>query len=308
LVDYKLKEIFDKGLFRGVIKFDEPMAAHTSLRLGGPAEVMVFPEDLASLQNVLHAATGEKIPVFVFGAGTNLLVTDTGIEGVVISLRDFRDVGFTGETDGSSVVIHAGAGTPLAGILHFAQKNGCSGIEALAGIPGYLGGAVYMNAGSFGVEMKDVLVSVTVMNGSGEVSMLGRDKMDFSYRQSNLPEGPVILSADIALGRDKPEEIAGRMKEFLQRKKNTQPLGEPSAGCVFKNPEGDAAGRLIEAAGCKGMRTGDVEVSSVHANYFINKGRAKCADFIGLMEAVKERVREQSGIILEPEITIVGKK
>jgi UDP-N-acetylmuramate dehydrogenase len=306
--DMGIKETLDKGLFRGEVRFDEPMSAHTSLKIGGPAEMMLFPEDPVSLKNLLLAARRENVPVTVIGAGTNLLVGDGGIEGITVSLKAIRNVEFTRETDEEKAVLYAGAGVPLAGLLHFAQRNGCSGIEALAGIPGYFGGAIYMNAGSFGLEMKDVLVSVALMNLQGEISILKKDELNFSYRRSNLPDNLIILSGNIALKRESPEVIAERMREFLQKKKDTQPLGEPSAGCVFKNPEGDAAGRLIDAAGCKGMRVGDVEVSAVHANYFINKGSATCRDFVGLMELVKARVMKHSGITLEPEIKIIGRQ
>lgn len=307
VMDKELKGIFEKGLFKGEMKFDELMSEHTSLGIGGPAEVMVFPEDPVSLRNVLRAAKKENIPVAVLGGGTNLLVSDKGIEGVVISLKAFRGIEFTRGSNDREAVLYVAAGVPLAGLLSFAQKNGCAGIEALVGIPGYFGGAVYMNAGSFGAEIKDVLVSVAVMDMNGRISILEKDKLNFSYRSSNIPDGLIILSANILLKRDNPDEISRRMKDYLQKKRNTQPLGEPSAGCVFKNPEGDAAGRLIDAAGCKGMRVGDVEVSAVHANYFINKGSAACGDFIALMKIVKAKVKQHSGVALEPEIKIVGK-
>ena len=307
VINKNIKEIFDKGFFSGEVKFDEPMSAHTSLGIGGPAEIMAFPEDPVSLKNILLAAKREQVPVFVFGGGTNLLVGDGSIEGIVISLKAFNNIEFTRETNDKYAVLYAGAGVTLAGLINFAQKNGCGGIEALAGIPGHFGGAVYMNAGSFGVEIKDVLVSVALMNMNGEITILKKDELNFSYRSSNLPEHSIILSANIALNRDNPDDISKRIKEFLQKKRDTQPLGEPSAGCVFKNPEGDAAGRLIDAAGCKGMRIGDVEVSMKHANYFINKGKATCRDFIELMEKVMLRVKEHSGMILEPEIKIVGR-
>lgn len=297
-----VKEIFDRGLFKGEIRFDEPMSAHTSLKTGGPVEIMVFPEDPVSLKNVMAACEREKIPLFVLGAGTNLLAGDEGIEGVAISLREFKSIEFTRETG----VLYVGAGTPLAMLVNVAQKNGYAGLEPLAGIPGYAGGAVYMNAGSFGMEIKDVIISVAVMNRHGEIEILDRDKPGFSYRSSNLPEGSVILGLNIALRKDDPDAIGQRTREFLKKKKDTQPLGESSAGCVFKNPEGDAAGRLIDAAGCKGMRVGGAEVSAVHANYFINRGGAACTDFTELMKIVKARVREHSGIELEPEIKIIG--
>ncbi|RJQ43192.1 MAG: UDP-N-acetylmuramate dehydrogenase [Nitrospiraceae bacterium] len=308
MVDNRIKTIFEKGLFRGEIRYDEPMSAHTSLRIGGPAEVMAFPEDPVSLKNILIEAQKENIPVFVFGGGTNLLVRDGGIEGIVISLRAFRSIEFTRESDEQKAVLYAGAGVLFAGLLKFAQKNGCSGLEAFAGIPGYFGGAVYMNAGSFGLEVKDVLGSVALMNMKGEISLLRKDKMKFTYRNSNLPEGHIILSANVELKKDAPDVISERMRAYLEKKKNAQPLGEPSAGCVFRNPEGDTAGRLIDSSGGKGMRIGDVEVSVVHANYFVNMGKATCKNFVELMEMVRERVRQHSGITLEPEIKIVGRE
>jgi len=302
-----VKEILEKGLFRGEIKFDEPMAAHTSLKIGGPVEIMVFPEDPVSLKNVLLAAGKEKIPVFIIGAGTNLLAGDRKIKGIAISLKAFRNIELTRETNDKNVGLFVEAGVPLGNLVNFAKKEGYAGIETLAGIPGSFGGAVSMNAGSFGTEVKDVLVSVAVMNMDGEIIILERDKLRFSYRSSNLPDDLIILSANIVLGKDSPEDVTKCIKKLLRKKRLTQPLGEPSAGCVFKNPVGDTAGRLIDAAGCKGMRAGDVEVSTVHANYFINKGRAACKDFVRLMNAVKAKVKRYCGVTLEPEIRIIGK-
>jgi len=303
----ELKEIFDKGLFKGDVKFNEPLSSHTSLGIGGPVDIMAFPEDPLSLKNVLLAAEKEHIPVFVIGAGTNLLAPDGRIEGIAVSLKAFRSIELTRDSDENNVVLFAGSGVPLPMLVNFARKYGYSGIEALAGIPGFVGGAVCMNGGSFGVEISDVIVSVAVMDRHGGIAILDKDKLGFTYRSSRLPEGGVILSANIILRKDDPAEVDRRTKEFLSRKKAAQPLGELSAGCVFKNPEGDAAGRLIDAAGCKGMKTGGVEVSRVHANYFINKGGATCRDFIELMEEVKKRVKEHSGIELEPEVKIIVK-
>ena len=295
-----------RELIKGEIRFDEPMSAHTSLKTGGPVEIMAFPEDPVSLKNILTAAEKENIPVFIFGGGTNLLAGDGKIEGIAVSLRAFRSIELTRETEENNAVLYVGAGVPLALLVNLARKNGYSGIEALAGIPGHIGGAVYMNAGSFGAEIRDVVVSVAIMNMHGEISVLEKDKLCFSYRSANLPEGSVILSANFILKKDDPAEVEKRTREFLEKKKAAQPPGKFSAGCVFKNPAGHAAGRLIDAAGCKGMRAGDMEVSAMHANYFINKGKATCRDFIELMETVKAKVREYSGIELEPEVKIIG--
>lgn len=308
--DKGLKKIFDKGFFKGEIKFDQPMSAFTSLKIGGPVDIMVFPEDPISLKNVIIAARKEDIPVFVFGAGTNLLVRDEGVDGIAVSLRSFRSIEFIQnikETNiKGSVALFVEAGVPLSGLINFTKEKGYSGIEALVGIPGTIGGAVYMNAGSFGTEIKDVIISVALMKMDGKIVILEKDELKFSYRSSNIPNDAIILSANIVLKKNSPENVSACINEFLRKRRYSQPVGESAAGCVFKNPEGDSAGRLIEAAGCKGMRVGDVEVSPVHANYFINLGEATCRDFIELMENVKARVKEYSGITLEPEIKIIG--
>jgi UDP-N-acetylmuramate dehydrogenase len=314
-----VREIFEKGLFKGEIKFNEPMSNYTSLKIGGPVEIMVFPEDPVSLRNVLAAAAREKIPFFVLGAGTNLLTRDSGVEGVAVSLRAFKSIEMIqnlekvaphllqGKDSEAVAGFFVGAGVALASLINFTKKQGYSGIEALAGIPGSFGGAVYMNAGSFGTEIKDVLISVALMTADGRIEILEKSNLNFTYRRSNIPDNSAVLSANIVLKKDSPERVSERVMEFLKKKKNTQPIGKPSAGCVFKNPEGDSAGRLIDSAGCKGMRIGDVEVSRLHANYFINIGRAVCRDFIELMEIVKKKVKESSGIDLEPEVKIIGK-
>lgn len=294
-----------KNNFDGEVMFDEPMSQHTSLKIGGPVEVMVFPEDPLSLKKVVVAAVRESIPYFVFGGGTNLLVEDGGISGIAISMKKFRSIEFMKETDDSKAVLYAGSGVPLAMLVSFAAKNGLSGIEALAGIPGYIGGAVSMNAGSFGVEIKDVITSVAIMDKRGEIAIMNRDEIKFSYRNSNFPAGSVVLSANIVLKKESPVEVEKRTKNYLERKKNSQPLGEFSAGCVFENPAGEAAGKLIDDAGCKGMREGAVEVSRIHANYFINSGNATCRDFIVLMDRVKAKVKEFSGVELKSEVKII---
>jgi len=300
------KEIFNKGFFKGDVKYDELISAHTSLKIGGLAEVMVFPEDIASLKGVLLTAKSEGIPIFILGRGTNLLVKDSGIEGIVISLQSLKRFKIVEDSE-NFACFYVEAGVLLSNLINFAMKKGYSGIEALAGIPGTFGGAIYMNAGSFGREIKDVLTSVSLMKDNGSMETLKKDDIRFSYRNSNIPDGDIILHAEIFLKKDSPENVSIRICEFLKRRRQTQPISQHSAGCVFKNPEGNFAGELIESAGCKGMRVGDAEVSTVHANFFINRGSATCKDFINLMETVKEKVKKSSGITLEPEIKIVGR-
>lgn len=295
-----------KEVFQGEIRFNEPMSGHTTLRIGGPVDVMVFPNSAMSLKNLLLFAKEEGMQSFVLGGGSNLLIGDKGVRGIAVSLRSFRNVEFVKETKDRRVILFVEGGIPLGSLLNYTRRQGYAGIEALAGIPGTFGGAVYTNAGSFGTEIKDVISSVVAMDREGRIRVFQRDEIKFSYRSSNLPDDLIILSACITLRKEDAELVKTRIKEFLYKKSLSQPLAEVSAGCVFKNPEGDIAGRLIEEAGCKGMRMGDVEVSSVHANYFINKGRATCRDFIRLMALVREKVRKLSGVILEPEIKIMG--
>jgi UDP-N-acetylmuramate dehydrogenase len=306
VADYGIDHLIQSGLFRGEVRYGEPLSAHTSLKIGGPAEVMVFPEDPLSVRHILDAANQGNIPLFILGSGTNLLVSDEGIRGVTMSLKSFSKIELTRGTDDRNAVLYVGAGVPLPRVVQFAKKNGYSGIEALAGIPGSFGGAVFMNAGSFGTEIKDVIDSVALMNRQGELRIVKKAEIAFEYRKSNLPEDSIILSANIILKRGDPDNVAQKTDACMQQKKTEQPLGAHSAGCVFKNPQGESAGSLIEKAGCKGMNIKGVEVSTRHANYFINSGNAHFRDFIELMKIVVTKVKEKYGITLEPEIKIIG--
>jgi UDP-N-acetylmuramate dehydrogenase len=302
----KLKDMFSDGSFKGEVKFMEPMKNHTSLRIGGPADVFAMPQDFISLINMHAALKRNKIPVFPLGGGTNILVRDRGMEGVVISSKSFRRIGVASR-DSSYVYVTVEAGALLQRLVHYTKENGYSGIEGLAGIPGTVGGAISGNAGAFGCEIKDVLVSVEIMDTEGRIKKVRADQIGFRYRSSGILPGEFILSAEIKLTAGNTEEVSARIEDFLKVKKEKQPIWEPSAGCVYKNPSGQSAGKLIDEAGCKGMSVGDVEVSNLHANFFINKGGANASDFIRLMEKVAERVKRKFGILLEPEIKIVGR-
>ena len=302
----KLEEISSEVLFDGKVRFMEPMAKHTSLKIGGPADLFVIPQDISSLKDIVVILKKVKIPFLALGNGTNILVRDGGIEGVVIALRPFRKIGILSENK-TSVKVYVEAGAPLQRLVNFSKEKGYSGIEGLAGIPGSVGGAIYGNAGAFGYEMKDVLSIVSIMDAQGRIKQLKPEDIDFGYRRSSIPPTALILSAEIILKKDKEENVSTRIEGFLKKKWKSQPSSKPSAGCVFKNPPGLSAGKLIADAGCKGMCIGDVEVSSIHANFFANKGKAKASDFIKLMENVAHRVKEKFGVILEPEIRIVGR-
>jgi len=301
-----LKDIFSEGLFEGEVKFREPMRNHTSLRIGGPADIFAMPQDLSSLKNMHINLRRNKIPFFPLGGGTNILVRDGGIEGAVISLRSLRRTGVLSK-DNKYAYLFAEAGTLLQRIVNFSKENGYSGVEGLAGIPGTVGGAIFGNAGAFGYEMKDVLISVEVMDIEGRIKRFKAEEINFGYRSTSISRNELILDAEIKLKKDEKEEVSAKVDDFLEKKREKQPLREPSAGCVFKNPAGLSAGKLIDEAGCKGIKIGDVEVSSIHANFFINKGEAKASDFIRLMEEVAHRVKERFGVVLEPEIKIVGR-
>ena len=301
------RDIFSGEVFEGKVRFMEPMRNHTSLRIGGPADVFAIPLNIISLKNMLINLKKNKIPFFPLGSGTNILVMDGGIEGVVISSRSFKKIDVLSEDD-EYVYLLIEAGTPLQRLVNFSSESGYSGLEGLAGIPGSVGGAICGNAGAFGYEMKDILISVEIMDDKGEIENTKAEGIDFGYRSSSISSNVIILSAKIKLKRDKKEDVSDRIDDFLKKKRQNQPVREPSAGCVFKNPPGLYAGKLIDKSGCKGLRIGDVEVSTIHANFFINKGSATASDFISLMEKVSQRVKENFGVILEPEIRIVGRK
>jgi UDP-N-acetylmuramate dehydrogenase len=302
----RAKEFFSEGLFEGDVRFLEPMKNHTSLRIGGPADVFVIPQDIDSLRNVHLSLKARQIPFYPLGGGTNVLVKDGGIEGGIISFRSFKRIEVLNE-DNKYVNLFVESGTPLQQLVNFSKDNGYSGIEGLIGIPGSVGGAVCGNAGAFGYEMKDVLVSVAIMDIEGNIVRLRAEGIDFGYRSSSISPGELVLSVEIKLKKDKREDVLARVDGFLKKKREKQPISEPSAGCVFKNPPGLSAGRLIDEAGCKGMRVGEVEVNKIHANFLINKGRANASDFIRLMNEVVQRVKERFGVLLEPEIKIVGR-
>jgi UDP-N-acetylmuramate dehydrogenase len=282
------------------------MRDYTYLGIGGDAEVLTIPEEPLSLQNLLGALREKNVPFTIIGGGTNILVLDGGIEGVVILLRVFRRIEVI-EQSGSEVELFAEAGVPLQKLVNFCKEKGYSGLEGLSGIPGTVGGAVCGNAGSFGCEMKDVVISVAMMHGDGRLGRYKREELGFGYRKSRITGSEIVLSANLRFRKEEAETVASRTEKFLLEKKMKQPLSRKSAGCVFRNPEGLSAGRLIDEAGCKGLRMGDVEVSTVHANFFVNRGEGTASDYLGLMEKVVTIVNRKSGILLEPEIRVIGR-
>ncbi|VAX30097.1 UDP-N-acetylenolpyruvoylglucosamine reductase [hydrothermal vent metagenome] len=307
--DQSLKERLSEG-FSGDILTDVMLRDHTSLRIGGKADYLFIPSDPVSLLRLIEALSGEGIGYVMIGGGTNLLVTDDGLEDVVINMKAFQSLERVGDRDdnsGDDVRVFAQSGLPLQRLLSFCREGGLSGIEGLVGIPGTVGGAVFGNAGSYGYEIMDVVQRVTVLKG-GSIAVLDREDITPTYRSGGFSPDTVILGVHMLLKRDDKGTLQDRMNEFLQMKKKTQPLGERSAGCIFKNPPAESAARLIDEAGYKGMRIGDIEISTLHANFFINKGQGSAGDFLALMDAVIDGIGRMFGIILEPEIGVIGKR
>jgi len=295
-----------KGYLEGEAEFNMPMKNHTSLKIGGPADVFVVPGEPLSMRNMVVVLKEKGIPFFALGGGTNILVRDAGIEGVVISLKAFNRIEVLKEGN-SHAELFVEAGVPLQRLVNFCKERGYSGIEGLTGIPGTVGGAICGNAGSFGCEMKDVIVSVAIMDLDARLDRFKAGELGFGYRRSGIRQTDIVLSANLKMKREDREVVSTRTEAFFNEKKQKQPIWEKSAGCVFKNPETSSAGRLIDESGCKGMRIGDIEVSSVHANFFINRGSGSASDFVNLMADVTSIVQNKFGIALEPEIRVVGR-
>lgn len=277
---------------------DSPMKEHTSFRIGGPADYYITVKNTDQLKSVIALCKTARIPYMILGNGSNLLVSDEGLRMAVIRLSgEFRDM----KAEGSSII--CGAGATLAKLCTFAQSEGLAGLEFAFGIPGTVGGAVYMNAGAYGGEMKDVVCSVTHLAPNGEIETVTADTLDFSYRYSNYKKNnSVILFAQFSLKESKPEEIKALMDDIMQRRVTKQPLEYPSAGSVFKRPEGAFAGALIEQCGLKGATVGGAQVSLKHSGFIINIGDATCKDVMDLVEKVQKTVQDETGYFLEREI------
>ena len=295
----------EKGIF---YKKDEPLAAYTTLGIGGKADFVIFPEE-ENLLNVMEVIKNEAVPFYVIGGGSNLLVSDKGFKGAIINTKKMDNIKLTCLPTGrNGFTLTVGAGARLGRVLAFLLKRNLSGMEGLAGIPGSVGGAVYGNAGSFGYEIKDCLEEVEVVNQNMQIIIFKKSELGLHYRSSGLPENSIIKNVKFILPacrqaeKEAKKDIFSTMKEFLHKKRLTQPLKDRSAGCVFKNPDGYSAGFLIDKAGLKGTRVGDIVVSTVHANYFINVGKGRAEDFLKLMDIVKEKVFKSFSIELEPEI------
>jgi UDP-N-acetylmuramate dehydrogenase len=282
------------------VRFDEPMSRHTMYGIGGPADAFVQATSVEQLEQAMAFASEADIAAVVIGAGSNLLVPDEGLRALVIKV-DVRTVRVEG------TALTAGAGLPVGQAAETARAHALAGLEFCAGIPGSVGGALAMNAGCFGTEIGSLVEQVEVVGPDGARRTLGRDECEFAYRSSSLrARGGAIAGATLRLAPGDPAEIGRRMAEHRAWRANAHPLDHPSAGSVFKNPPGDKAGRLIEAAGCKGLQVGGAQVSPKHANFIVNLGGATYADVKALIETVRGRVEAQFGVPLELELIDLG--
>jgi UDP-N-acetylmuramate dehydrogenase len=290
-----------KAVLAGEVRRNEPMARHTTMRVGGPADLFVVCDTLADLRETLRVAEEEALDHVVVGKGSNLLVGDGGFRGVVVTLgREFKSHRVDGDR------IKAGAACILAYVVRDAFAHGLEGLEFAVGIPGTVGGALVMNAGTREQWMQRVVESVTVLDRAGDLARLRGNEIAWGYRRTDLPERGVIVEAVLALRSGDPERIRREMEWSLNRRKATQPIALPSAGSAFANPDGDSAGRLIESVGLKGHRIGGARISDVHANFIVNDGGATATDVARLMALAQTRVREAYGIELRPEIRFIG--
>lgn len=282
-------------------RFEQPMSAHTTWGVGGPAWCLcrVTSEDEAGF--VVRSTREAGMPWMPLGRGSNLLVGDKGYKGVMLRLAGpLASVRRTGEK------VWAGGGAHMPAVVKFAARLGLAGLEWAAGIPGTVGGAVATNAGALGSDMNAITSEMTLLLGDGRVQTLPGDQVKAEYRKRDLPKGSLVLTALLHLALDIPEAVSRRSEEALAKRRKAQPGNRPSAGSVFKNPPGDFAGRLIDQAGCKGMYVGGAQVSQLHANFIVNRGRATARDVLALMQQVRDKVRETSGVDLEPEVEVVG--
>ena len=294
------------GRMPGRVFLREPMERHTSMGVGGPADCLVFPRDGEEVRELVSLFLQEGVPFIPLGNGTNLIVREKGYRGVFLSLRDLERMALQ-EEEGRAVLV-AEAGVLLPRLVQFAAGHSLAGLEFCAGIPGTVGGAIGMNAGAWGGEIKDVLRSIRLLNGSAVIREMDRERLAFHYRRLDLPEGSVILEGTFVLLREDERVIRERVAGFLEERRRRHPLDQRSAGSIFRNPPEGPAGKWIDETGLKGLRVGGAMVSEKHGNFIVNGGEAGATDVIALMRLVRDRVLEKTGVVLEPEVKIVGEK
>lgn len=292
-----------KNIVKGTVLINEPMSRHTSFHIGGPAEIFCIPSDDEDVKNIILWAKRNKLPITPIGNGTNLLVSDDGIEGVTIKISD-RFSGISFENDYAFVK----AGTTVKGLINAAMEHGLGGMEFAWGIPGAIGGSVAMNAGTNSHFLSKFVRKAHVIDLDGKEYKLLHDDLKFDYRHSILQEEPLILlDVQFELEREEPEKIKKNIKEAAEKRKGRQPIEYPCAGSVFKNPPTTYAGKVLEEAQCKGLRVGDAMISELHANFIINLGHATASDVLKLIRIAQERVYRNKDLILDLEVKLVGR-
>ena len=299
-LERQLQEIVKRN---NILK-NEPMSKHTSLKIGGIADYFIKVKSIDELKNVLEFTNKNKIETTIVGNGTNLLVKDGGIRGVVIKLEliDFKIKKMANE-----VLITVGSGMTLAALAAVALKEEIAGLEFLSGIPGTIGGAIRMNAGAYGSEMKDIVVKTRYMTYDGKIKTLDLDEHEFVYRNSIFSKlNVIIIDTTISVKKGNKEEIENKMNEYSISRKNSQPLEYPNAGSTFKRKEGVITAKIIDECGLKGFNVGDAEVSTKHAGFIVNKGKATAKDFLELVEHIKKEIKNKTGLDLELEILVIG--
>ncbi len=294
----KLKEIFK------VVLENEPMSDHTSFKTGGNADLFIKADCAENIIKAVKILENEKVPYFIMGNGSNLLVSDKGIEGAVIEIGSLmNNITVNGNK------IYAEAGALLSSLSAAAADNSLKGLEFASGIPGSVGGAVFMNAGAYDGEIKDIIVSARAITCEGNIITLSKDELDLSYRHSVIEEkGLIVIGAEFKLMHGCQDEIRKKMADFASRRRDKQPLNYPSAGSTFKRPEGYFAGKLIEDSGLKGKMIGGAQVSEKHAGFIINTGDAKSSDISALIDYCIETVYNKFGVVIKPEVRIIGRK
>ena len=290
---------------RTKVLYDEPMSNYTSLRVGGKADALVVINSEEQLSKIVNRLKNENIDFFPAGNLTNVIVRDGGYRGVILLMTGLKKVICQRSSDGRQV-IYAEAGASLDSVISLALAEELTGMEFCAGIPGSVGGAVRMNAGAYGKEMKDVLEKIYLLDVDGTKKDLHRQDISFGYRKINLPLQTIILAAKFRVEKGETKSIKNRMKEIMRWRREKHPLEYPSAGSVFKNIPGQPAGKIIEELGIKGKSCGDAQISPKHANFIVNKGKAKAADVLKLIAFVQEKVKKEKNINLETEVVIIG--
>lgn len=281
---------------------DEPLSKHTTFKVGGPAKLFVVADDIKELETAFDLARQNKLPYMIIGAGSNILCSDDGFSGVVIKLgQSFEEVAIEKNT------ILAGAAVRLTKLAQLAQEEGLAGLSFAVGIPGTLGGAIYVNAGAYNQSIGYLVESVSLYKSKLDVEKIDASEIEFGYRRCRLPSQGIIINATLRLEKGNRKEIRREMEEFRQRRRLSQPLSFLSAGSIFRNPQGRQAASLIEGAGCKGLRVGDAVVSERHANFIVNEGNAQAQDIYQLIMLVREKVHKKFDLVLEPEIHLIGK-